>query len=61
MDFEDTTKTDYLIKGNEGCLGDSVYQINWSKNNEFSFAGVSFDGSVYFDVIPEDEKFKILL
>lgn len=59
--MEEDSTPDYLIKANEGCLGDSVYEIGWSTVDPWSFAGVSFASSVYFDIVPEEEKLKILL
>lgn len=59
--MEEESNSDYLIKANEGCLDDSIYSVDWSSVDPWSFAGVSFASSVYFDVVPEEEKLKILL
>ena len=61
MDGEENAQTDYLITTKEGCLGDSVYELNWNRNEPWCFAGVSFNASAYFDTVPENEKLKIIL
>ena len=54
-------QSDYVISTHEGCLDDVVYDCTWSAGDPWVFGGASYSASVYFDVVPEKEKQKILL
>lgn len=59
-----TTKSDnrdYVIQYFEGCLGDSIVDIAWSSGSLWSFGAVSYSSGVYFDTVPSEERYKILL
>lgn len=58
---EDSAGEDYWVKKNVGCLGDSVGEVAWTYNNPWVYGAVCYGASAYFDVIPEQEKDKILL
>lgn len=52
---------DYPISIHEGCLDDVVVDVTWSIGDPWVFGGASHSASVYFDLVPEKEKLKILL
>jgi len=52
-------KQDALIQRYE--LEDSVYAIDWSASEAWVFAGVSYNGTFFLNVVPSREKYKILL
>lgn len=61
IDAEESSDQDYLITKNLGCLGDSVMEVAWNFNSPWTYGGVCYGSSAYFDVVPESEKDKILL
>ena len=40
---------------------DSVYSVDWLKNDSWTFAAVSFNSYLHINTIPEDIKYKIML
>ena len=40
---------------------DSVYAIEWSSADAWTFASLSFDGRLIVNRVPQAEKYKILL
>ena len=42
-------------------LEDSVHAIEWSASDAWTFAGVSYNGTFFLNVVPSKEKYKILL
>eukprot|EP00347_Sterkiella_histriomuscorum_P005151 403357700 len=42
-------------------LEDSVHVIDWSASDAWIFAGVSYNGTFFLNVVPSKEKYKILL
>ena len=40
---------------------DSVYSLDWSINDPWTFAAVSFNSYLYINSIPEEIKYKIML
>ena len=40
---------------------DSVYAVAWSATDPWVFASASYDGHVVINVVPEDQKYKIML
>lgn len=61
LDGEDNSNKDGFIKGYEGCLDDSIYSICWSAGDPWVFAGVNYKADIYFDLVPEAHKQKVLL
>ena len=58
---ESNVNKDNFVKGYEGCQDDSIYSICWSKGDPWVFAGMSYKADVYFDLVPESHKQKVLL
>ena len=52
-------KQDLLIQRYE--LEDSVQAIDWSAADAWIFAGVSYNGTFFLNLVPSKEKYKILL
>ena len=42
-------------------LEDSVHVIDWSAGDAWIFAGVSYNGTFFLNLVPSKEKYKILL
>jgi WD40 repeat protein len=40
---------------------DSVYSVAWSNGDPWIFAGISFDGTISLNHVPNDYKYKIIL
>ena len=40
---------------------DSVYSVDWLKNDSWTFAAISFNSYFHINTIPEDIKYKIML
>ena len=40
---------------------DSIYAVAWSAADPWVFASVSWDGRIVFNIVPKEEKYKILL
>jgi len=40
---------------------DSVYAVDWSKNDSWTFGAISFNSYFHINTIPEDVKYKIML
>ena len=40
---------------------DSVYSVTWSAASAWIFASVSYRGNVIINIVPNEEKYKILL
>ena len=50
---------DELIQRNE--LEESVMAIDWSACDAWTFAGVSFNGTFFMNVVPAKTKYEILI
>ena len=40
---------------------DSVYGLAWSAGDPWIFASLSYDGQVVINVVPQEQKYKIIL
>lgn len=52
--------TDGLVQAYEEHE-DSVYDVQWSPNDPWIFASISFDGRVLVNSCPKEHKYKIIL
>ena len=50
---------DLLIQRNE--LEDSVMSIDWSAGDAWTFAGVSYNGTFFLNMVPSKTKYEILI
>lgn len=55
----DSTREDKLI--GSFSHDESVYDVAWSASNPWLFSSISFDGQVMFHLVPDKEKYEILL
>jgi WD40 repeat protein len=55
IDFSSRKHMDYLE------FEDSVYDFDWSNNDPWLFAAISFNGYLHFNIIPQDIKHEVLI
>ena len=56
---ENDERQDLLIQKYE--LEDSVHAIDWSAADAWVFAGISYNGTFFLNLVPSKEKYKILI
>jgi EARP and GARP complex-interacting protein 1 len=62
----DHSQQDYSFIQNHSAIDyvefdDSVYSLDWSLNDPWTFAAVSYNSYLYINSIPEDVKYQIML
>jgi WD40 repeat protein len=61
QDFQTLQKPKDRLINSYDYHEDSVYSTSWSSANPWVFASLSYDGRLVFNLVPQDEKYKILL